>query len=108
MQLEIEWIGLLERASDGALMDHLGHTAERGGGLRAEVWPAEVWPRVAALVARVARLPARASTAAWIAHETSRAPAAQRDDAPPACSTQAATAADLSDADLERARIEQR
>ncbi|WP_425261118.1 BTAD domain-containing putative transcriptional regulator [Rubrivivax sp. RP6-9] len=107
MRLEVELIGLLERASDDVLLDNLWHTAELGGGLRTEVWPAEVWPRMAALVARVARLPARATTAAWIAYETSRVLVERDDDAATAYSTLAAAAAAMPEEGMERARVEE-
>ncbi len=107
MQLEVALIGLLERASDDVLLDNLWLTAELGGGLRTEVWPAEIWPRIAALVARVARLPPRAMTAAWIAYETSRVLVERDDDAAAAYGTLAAAAATMPEAGLERARVEE-
>ena len=107
MRLEVELIGLLERASDDVLLDNVWHTAELGGGLRTEVWPADVWPRIAALVARVARLPARATTAAWIAYETSRVLVERDHDSATAYSTLAAAAAHMPEEGLERARVEE-
>lgn len=65
-------LGLLERASDGVLMDRLWLTAEVDISLTQAFGASPPWQRLRALRLRVEQLPPRGTSAAWVAFETAR------------------------------------
>jgi DNA-binding SARP family transcriptional activator len=72
-QLELDLLGLLERASDAVLLEHLWLTAEINGTTKADGSDMpESWLRLRVLRGRVERLPPQGSSSAWIAFETGR------------------------------------
>ncbi len=72
VHLEVELLGLMEKLSDAALRSNLWASAEIYGTYH-EYVPLEVWPRISALVDRVASLRGQDdAVAGWLAFERAR------------------------------------
>ncbi len=72
VHLEVELLGLMEKLSDAALRDNLWASAEVYGSFH-EYVAVGIWPRMAALVDRVASLRGQdESVAGWLAFERAR------------------------------------
>jgi len=73
VHLEIELLGVMEKLSDSALVENLWCSAEIYGTFH-EYVPSEVWPRMSALVSRVAQLVDETDdvAASWLSFERAR------------------------------------
>ena len=73
VQIEVDLLGLMERLSGPALLDNLWVSSEIQGRFNTDFMPADVWPRMEALVARVTQLAGgHPRAASWIGYESAR------------------------------------